>query len=163
HLGLPAKRGLVAARILDQLVEAREPAVERVAPRQRHLRMQRVVAVDDPCLRGAATRLVGARLRDRLQQVGHARQRGHHAPHSALRAWSPRQRAGAARGAAIAFNGSVRPGGADTTTSTRRPAAWWSAAIRPIVSQRARVDTLVPPNLTTTQGAPGGSDAARSD
>src|SRR5687768_18233328 len=55
------------------------------------------------------------------------------------------------------------PDSADTTISTRRPAAWCAAAMRPIVSQRSRVDTLVPPNLTTTHGAPDGSGAARTD
>src|SRR5690606_32979304 len=39
---------------------------------------------------------------------------------------------------------------ADTTTSTRRPAAR-STASRPMVSQRARCETEVPPNLRTIQ------------
>ena len=51
------------------------------------------------------------------------------------------------------------PDSAETTISTLRPRAWWAAAMRAIVSQRGRVDTLVPPNLATTQGRATTDDA----
>src|SRR5690606_13736538 len=50
----------------------------------------------------------------------------------------------------IAASMLVTPESADTTTSTRRPAAR-SRARRPMVSQRARCETEVPPNFSTIQ------------
>src|SRR5450759_185063 len=63
-----------------------------------------------------------------------------------------RQRASSPRDSTIAFSMSVMPDSAETTISTLRPRAWCSAAMRAIVSQRARGETLVPPNLATIQG-----------
>jgi len=51
----------------------------------------------------------------------------------------------------MACNSLVTPDMADTTTSTRAPsAAPRSTAMRPIVSQRSRLDTEVPPNFSTS-------------
>src|SRR5215475_7955329 len=52
------------------------------------------------------------------------------------------------------------PASAEATITTRRPRARCAAAIRRIFSQRGRVETLVPPNLTTTHGAFGASAGA---
>ncbi len=52
------------------------------------------------------------------------------------------------------------PDSAETTISTRRPRARCAAAMRRMFSQRGRVETLVPPNLTTTHGAFGASEGA---
>src|SRR4249919_2355332 len=62
--------------------------------------------------------------------------------------------------AAIACNSLVTPDRADTTTSTRTPSSRArSAARRPMVSQRWRRDTDVPPNFRTTQRSPGTADS----
>ncbi len=54
---------------------------------------------------------------------------------------------------AIACSSLVTPDSAETTTSTRAPSsAMRFEARRPMVSQRLRRDTEVPPNLSTTQG-----------
>ena len=45
------------------------------------------------------------------------------------------------------------PDSAETTIKTRFPASRCVAAMLAILSQRGRVETLVPPNLMTTQGA----------
>ena len=61
-------------------------------------------------------------------------------------------RASIASPLAIACNSLVTPDNAETTTSTRTPSSVMRLeARRPIVSQRLRRDTEVPPNLSTTQ------------
>src|SRR5690606_10110999 len=61
--------------------------------------------------------------------------------------------AASAAPSAIAASSLVTPDSADTTTSTRAsPSVARFMAVRPMVSQRWRCDTDVPPNLSTTQG-----------
>ena len=92
------------------------------------------------CARGAGRRSAGRvargdhrrRSADRPSSLASARWR------ATRPAWMARQRASSACVSVIALSWSVVPDNAETTISTRRPRARWAAAMRAMLSQRAR-------------------------
>ena len=95
-----------------------------------------------------AVRASSGSARDRSSRVRRTSRdgarRSRRAPRRARRIGAPRS---------IALSLSVMPDSADTTISTRLPRSRQRCAIAAILSQRSRVDTLVPPNFSTIQAA----------